>query len=111
MGAVMRESPGDDIHLRQSLFFARHLADQFSGLHRIPGLAGIIDRLIHRDLRLKVVEKIATVHGSDGEVLNTELVLGKERTEDENGIIAALEGIGIVNFWEHPSACLRNSSL
>ena len=102
---------GDDIHLYQSLFFAGHLLRQFGRLHRIPGLAGIIYRLIHRDLGLKVVEKIRPVQGADGEVLNTELVLGEQRTEDEDRVVAAREGLGVVDFGEHPSAGLRDSGL
>ena len=102
---------GDDIHLYQSLFFASHLPDQFSGLHRIPRLTGIEYGLIHRDLRLKVVERIRPVQGPDGKVVDSELVLGKQRTEDEDGVIAAREGLGVTDFWQHPAAGLRDPGL
>jgi len=60
---------------------------------------------------LKVVEKIRPVQGPDGEVLNTELVLGEQRTEDENRVIAAREGLGVVDLGQHAGVRLRDSRL
>jgi hypothetical protein len=106
---VSARGTGDDIHLYQPLLFASHLLGELGRFHRIAGLAGIIYRLIHRDLRLKVVEKIGPVQGADGEVLNTKLVLGEQRAENEDRVVAAREGLGVVDFGEHPAAGLRDS--
>ena len=100
---------GDDVRLYQALLFDSHLLRQFGRFHRVASLAGIVQGLIHRELGLKVVERIRPVQGADGEVLKAKLVLGEQRTEDEDGVVAASEGLGVVDFGEHAGVGLRES--
>ena len=91
------------------LLFAGHLLGQFGGLHGVAGLAGIVEGLVHGELGLEVVEEIRPVQRADGEVLRAELVLGQQRAEDEHRVIAAREGLGVVDLGEHPAAGLRDA--
>ena len=102
---------GDDIHLHQPLFFAGHFPGEFGGRNRVPGLPGIIYRLIYRHLRLEVVEEVRTVQRADGEVLHTELVLSEQRAEDKHRIVTAGEGFGVVDLGESSAAGLGDTSV
>ena len=62
------------------------------------GLAGAIEYLIRRELRLKVVEEIGTVQRPDLKVLRPELMLRQQRTKHEDGIVASRPGFGVVDL-------------
>jgi hypothetical protein len=74
-------------------------------------LARIVQYLVDRDLRLEVVEKVGTVQRADVEVLGAKLVLGQQGTEHEHGVVAAREGLGVVDLWQPPAARLSNARL
>ena len=60
---------------------------------------------------MEVVEEIRPVQRADGEILSAELVLGEQGTEDEDRVVAAREGFGVVDLWQHAAAGLRDSRL
>ena len=60
--------------------------------------AGVPDGLVERHLRLEVVHGVGAVQRADGEVLFGELVLCQQGAEDEDGIVASLPGLAVVQF-------------
>ncbi len=81
------------------------------GLDRVAGLARIVQYLVDRDLRLEVVEKVGTIERAYVEVLRTKLVLGQQGAEHEHGVVAAREGLGVVDLGQPPAARLCNTRL
>jgi hypothetical protein len=97
---------GDDLHFRPPPFLDGELPRKIGGLDAVAGLAGVVDRLVERNQRLKVVQRVGTVQWADVEIVGAELVLRQQRAENENGVVAAGEGFGIVQFREPPRAGL-----
>ena len=88
--AVIRtDDAGDHLHLGPALFLAGHLPREVGRFHRVAGLSGIIEDLVHRQQRLEIVQGVRPVQGADVEILQTELVLGQQRTEDKDRVVAA----------------------
>ena len=98
-GPVVRASHiGDRLHLHAALLLAAHVVRQLRGAYRMAGLAGVVQRLIHRHQRLKVVQEIGPVERAKVEVLLSKLMLRKQRPENKDGIVAAGPGLRIVHF-------------
>ena len=88
----------DDFHLRAPAFFAGDVLGQLGGTNGVLGLAGVVEYLVRRELRLKVIEEIGTVQRPDLEVLRSELMLRQQRAEYEDGIVASRPGFRVVDL-------------
>ncbi len=83
------DHPGDHFHLRAAPIFARDVFIQLGRTNRVPGLTGVEQRLIRRDLRLKVIEEIRPIQRAELEILGPELMLRQQRGEHQYRIVAA----------------------
>ena len=102
---------GDDVHPRPArLLGAQCLRSSAEWVARLV-LAGVVNHLIGGELGLKVVEEVGPVERTDVEVLGAELMLGEQRTEDEDGVIAAGPGFGVVDARQQsaPASPMRAS--
>ena len=50
------------------------------------GLAGVVERLVRRELRLEIIEEIGPVQRPQLEILLAELVLGQQRRKHNTGL-------------------------
>ena len=94
---------------RAALLFSGQLAGEAGRCHSVFGLAGVVEDLVHGELRLEIVEGIGAVERADIEIVNTELVLGQQGAEDKDRVIAAREGFGIVHLGQQAGACFTQA--
>src|SRR5581483_9911926 len=83
----------DELHPGSPLLFGCQTICELRGFNSITGLATVIEHLVERYLRLKIVEEVWTVEWSDIEVRHAKLMLRQQGAEDEHRVIAAGEGL------------------
>ena len=106
-GAVVGlDDAGNQLHAGAAFLLSGQLAGEAGGFHSVFGLAGVVEDLVHGELRLEIVEGIGAVERADIEIVNTELVLGEEGAKYEDGVIAARVGFRIVDLGQQAGACL-----
>jgi hypothetical protein len=80
------------------MFFYRDLPRDVCCLQRVSGLAGVVKWLVNREYRLEIVDGIRPIQRTNVEIFNAKLVLRQQRTEDEDGVVAADKRLGIVQL-------------
>ena len=78
---------------------------------RGAGLAAVVEDLVDGELRLEVVQGVGAVERADVEVFGAELVLGQQRAEDEDRVIAAGERLGVIDLGKRAAAGLRDAGV
>ena len=100
-----------NIRLAATRVFAGQLAGEARRLDAAAGLPSIEQHLLDRQPRLVVVQSVRAVQRANSEIPFAELVLGKQRCEHEDGVVATLEAFRELRARHIPRAGLLNASL
>ena len=108
---IRAHHPGYHLHLGAALFLSAHLPREIGRLQCTARHPGVVQGLVHRELRLEVVHGIRPVQRPDVEILRPELVLGQQRAEHKNRVVAAHIRLGIVQLGQFAGAGLVDACL